>query len=241
MKFLNVDVLNAMDRAKFAEGKSYPFINPQGVLTQEGYGALINETPDIKNFTASFGIERKYGQRPHDRYVYGSWKEKNVDIPDAWRAFLREIKGVTYQRFLRRMFNTSWFETRFSWHYTPAGASVSPHVDGLSKLGSHIFYLNDEDEWDSAWGGQTVVCVDRQNKHLPDSNPEFEDFDELVRVETTPNYSFLFERTDRSWHGVESLRCPEGVYRKVFVLVFEITSPTEKLRRVIKGRPDRDY
>lgn len=35
------------------------------------------------------------------------------------------------------------------------------------------------------------------------------------------NRSLLFTRKAGSWHGVRALRCPVGIYRKVFIVVVE--------------------
>ena len=48
------------------------------------------------------------------------------------------------------------------------------------------------------------------------------------------NRSFLFVRQEKSWHGVKEIRCPEGAYRKVFIVV--INDFSRGIRRLVKAR-----
>jgi hypothetical protein len=121
-------------------------------------------------------------------------------------------------------------ELRFHWHWATTGNSVSPHCDRKRKLGSHIFYLNTEDDWDPAWGGETIV-LDDGGRFTRNSAPEFEDFDHAIHANALGNRSFIFTRLGNSWHGVEEIRCPEGAYRKVFIAV--INRP--RLARRVRG------
>ncbi|MDP6540837.1 MAG: 2OG-Fe(II) oxygenase, partial [Planctomycetota bacterium] len=106
--------------------------------------------------------------------------------------------------------------------YTPRGASVSPHCDAARKLGSQVFYFNDEATWDPAWGGETCV-LDDGGRYSHRSNPDFADFDALETVPATGNQSLLFARRGHSWHGVRELTCPEGELRRVFIMAVEST------------------
>ena len=55
------------------------------------------------------------------------------------------------------------------------------------------------------------------------------------------NRSLIFGRKGNSWHGVRDIRCPEGVFRKVFIVVFQDTNPRKMLlkkgRRLFRGEP----
>ena len=115
------------------------------------------------------------------------------------------------------------------WHYTPRGCSVSPHCDAYWKLGSHIFYFNQESDWQPAWGGATLVLDD--GGALPYSSaPAFDDFAASQSVTPVGNRSMLFLRTDHSWHGVRSLACPEGAMRKVFIIEYRLDRLRERFR-----------
>ena len=217
MKYLDVDALNKIEAAAFLRVKPYPFINPAGLLTAEGYQRLTDNLPDVCVMEPLFGKPRSHGQASHDRYVLEYSSELDT-VPDTWKEFIDELHGHEYTQFLQRMYLRGSFHLNMHWHYTPAGCSVSPHCDALQKLGSHIFHLNGPDEWDPAWGGQTLI-LDDGGRFTTNSAPAFEDFDRIFAGECVGNQSTLFARRKRSWHGVRELTCPEGKYRKVFIVV----------------------
>jgi hypothetical protein len=216
--FLDVERLNAIDRADFEAQDPYPFVNPQGVLTPEGFGELYESLPDLEAFEQREGVERKYGQQSHDRFAL-EWRP-GLDIPGPWKAFIDEIRGDVYSSFLRRLLGVRRLWVRLHWHYTPQGCSVSPHCDADAKFGSQIFYFNTTKDWDPAWGGETLVLKPRHP--IPsDSSPDWGEFDVSASAETLDNRSLIFERRGDSWHGVREITAPEGRLRKVFIVVFE--------------------
>jgi len=217
MKYLDDRALNAIDSAAFLRVKPYPFINPEGLLTAEGFRHLIDNLPDIGVLQPYFGRKRSHGQTPHDRYNL-EYSETLTTVPDAWHEFVAELHAHEYTRFIQRMYQRRNFHLNMHWHYTPTGCSVSPHCDAQQKLGSHIFYLNTEDDWKKEWGGQTLI-LDDGGRFKTNSAPAFADFDRVIESECLGNHSTLFARRTRSWHGVRELTCPEGKYRKVFIVV----------------------
>ena len=217
MQYLDFDKLDAVDAQAFAQTKPYPFINPAGLLTAEGHARLIQEQLDVSVLQPSFGRKRSHGQYAHDRYVleYAAGLEQ---VPAAWEAFIAELRGPEYSRFIRRMYRCRTFHLNMHWHYAPSGCSVSPHCDAIHKRGSHIFYLNTSEDWDPEWGGGTLILEDN-GRFKVDSAPAFDDFDRIITSECMGNVSTLFERRKRSWHGVRELTCPQDKLRKVFIVV----------------------
>ena len=222
MRYLDLPRLRAADARGFREAHPYPWTNPFGLLTASGYEALRRDLPDAALFTPTFAKKRKYGQRSHDRLTLEY--APDLPLPPSWRDFVAELQGREYRTFLHRMLGRRWLRLRFHWHYTPAGCSVSPHCDARRKLGSHIFYLNDEDDWDPEWGGQTLV-LDDEGRLSPRSAPELEQFRAEMPSQSLGNHSLLFMRRGNSWHAVREVRCPPGVYRKVFIVVIETALP----------------
>ncbi len=49
--------------------------------------------------------------------------------------------------------------------------------------------------------------------------------------------SFLFRRTEHSWHGVREIECPEDAMRKVFIVVID---DWRLMRRLRSGSNKRD-
>lgn len=223
MKYLNANYMANFDKDIFQKADPFPFAVFDKLVNEEAYQELINNLPDIKHFTKSVGKERAYGQKSHDRYILEY--ENPADVPNCWNEFIKELNSKEYQHFLAKMFGTPKFKVRYHWHYAYSGCSVSPHCDGLSKIGSHIFYLNTNDDWKKEWGGETLVLKPKGNI-THESNPEFEFFDTAATSGPLGNTSFLFQRTDNAWHGVHALDCPDGKYRKVFILVIDkVSSP----------------
>lgn len=217
MQYLDVTKLDAMDADAFNHTKPYPFVNPTGLLTDEGYARLQQQQLDVSVLTPSFGHKRSHGQYSHDRYLL-EYEAGLEQVPAAWEEFIAELHGPDYTRFIQRMYRCRSFRLNMHWHYAPRGCSVSPHCDAVHKRGSHIFYLNTKDDWDPSWGGGTLILEDH-GRFTVDSAPALDDFDSVITSECVGNVSTLFERRTRSWHGVRELQCPEDKLRKVFIVV----------------------
>lgn len=235
MTYLDLDRLAALDAAAFRQQEPFPWANPRGLLTDHGYRQLVAALPDVSMFKHSFGYKRIHGQQSHDRYALEYTED--IDIPGPWQEFIAELRSEPYRAFVKRMFGITRFDMYFHWHYALRGCSVSPHCDAQRKVGSHIFYLNTPEDWDPAWGGETRVLFDN-GRFKSSSAPRFEDFDRSLAAETLGNYSFLFQRTPHSWHGVRELACPEGRMRKIFIAVInKPPSPSVRLRRLVGNLP----
>lgn len=226
--------LAELDAVAFRATRPYPWLNPEGVLREDAHRLLMETLPDVSLFERHFGETRAHGQRPHDRYALEYTPD--LELAEPWRQFLAELQGREYVSFLRRMMGTRWLRLRFHWHYAPNGCSVSPHCDSRKKLGSHIFYLNTEKDWDPAWGGETLVLEDA-GRFSRRSAPEIEDFDRVIESEALGNRSLLFRRGDSSWHAVREICCPEDRMRKVFIVVIDHHTPVHRVRELFRGRP----
>ena len=232
MAYLDYAVLDALDERAFQARKPYPWTNPEGALSEAGRKALRDTLPPLAMFEKRMGEERRHGQQPHDRYALEY--RPGLELSPAWTDFMAELHSERYRAFLQRMLGAPT-ELSFHWHYTPGGCSVSPHCDAVHKLGSHIFYMNSDEDWDPAWGGETLV-LDDGGRYPRRSAPGFDDFDSATAAKATANHSFLFARRGDSWHGVRELRCPEGRMRQVFIVVLNRVS---WLGRLSRGRWQR--
>lgn len=234
MRFLDETRLAELGTDEFQQQHPYPWINPEGLLRAEAFELLSKDIPDVAHFEKAFGQSRAHGQKSHDRYNL-EYDPRDPHVPEIWHEFIRELESETYHQFIRRLFGTRWFRLRYHWHYTPAACSVSPHCDSKSKLGSHIFYLNTQEDWDAAWGGATLV-LDGEGRFSRRSAPDFADFGDPIRSETLGNRSFLFQRKEHSWHGVEEIRCPEGSMRKVFIVAIDLYTPMVRVKEFFGGK-----
>jgi len=237
MSYLNTAVLDAIDPVEFQTRLPYPWINPQYFILPERYRELLATMPDLAQFRAFFGKQRKHGQTSHDRYILDY--ERGMELAAPWRDFVEELCSDVYRDFICSLLQVKHVRFRFHWHFTPSGGEVSPHCDSRGKIGSQIFYLNTEDDWQWDWGGETVI-LDDGGRLSPDNAPAFEDFDAAYPAQTADNRSILFGRRGNSWHGVRRIDCPENYYRKVFIVVFEEYRPlrmaVKRAKRLVTGK-----
>lgn len=213
----------------FRKAEPYPWLNPEGMLTNEAFELLRNNLPGMELMKPSFGRARAHGQQPHDRYALEY--RPGLPVHEAWHRLVDELEGPVYQDWLARLFATRRYRLSYHWHYTPRGCSVSPHCDARRKLGSHIFYFNTAGDWDPAWGGETLI-LDDGGRLSRNSAPGFEDFERSWAADAIGNRSLLFQRQGNSWHGVKPLDCPEDRMRKVFIIVVNADTPLARLRRL---------
>ena len=87
---------------------------------------------------------------------------------------------------------------------------------------------------------ETVILDDGGRFDL-ESSPAFEEFDRAYPAQTMGNRSIVFGRRGNSWHGVRAITCPEGAFRRVFIVVYEDFHPrkvlVKRLRRLLRGMP----
>lgn len=229
VRYLDFDKLEAIDPVAFRSTSPYPWINPQSLLTDEGFEQLLDTMPELDLFEQKFGYERIAGQKPHDRYSLEYAPDTPVSRP--WKDFIAELCSDRYRNHMSRLFGARKINLRFHWHYTPNGCSVSPHTDSVREHGSQIFYFNSEKDWDPTWGGDTLVLDDGGVMKF-ESAPALEDFANEIAAKSLGNYSLIFERTRHSWHAVREIQCPEDRLRRVFIVV---TNP-QNLYRTLRDK-----
>ncbi len=237
MKYLDESLMSRLDAAAFQSTAPYPWLNPEGFLTADGFAQLRETLPPATMFDQRFGEVRRHGQQSHDRLALDY--AASLPVSSAWHEFIAELNGTAYQAFLERMFGRRNMRLVLHWHYTPNGCSVSPHCDAKRKLGSHIFYFNTDSDWQADWGGETLILDD--GGRLPaGSAPRFEDFDRAMPASAMGNRSLLFMRREQSWHGVKEIRCPPEALRKVFIVVIEDWGVAARAKRLFRrARRDR--
>ncbi len=237
-QYLDFDKLEAIDPVAFRATKPFPYANPYGLLTDTGYQSLLENMPDISIFEKIFGYRRLGGQDPHNRYAL-EWTP-DVEVPKPWQDFIDELRSDRYRRAVGRLMGANKVEFRFHWHYTPNGCSVSPHTDSKREHGSHLFYFNAEGEWDPSWGGDTLILDDGGKLDFRTA-PTYEDFAAEIPAKSIGNYSLIFERTDRAWHAVREIRCPEDRMRRLFIVVVSPDNLFWKIRDRLVGKKVKFY
>lgn len=220
--------------AAFQTRHPFPWQDFDGFLEEEAFQELRRTFPSRARFELHRGLRRGGGQRSHDRYYLAyeqsPYHRRSADMPDdspgvihhhelapAWQRFLADLQSAGFLAHLEGRLGQRP-RLRFAWHLSFEGSEVSPHLDSAGKLGTHIFYFNDADDWDDAWGGRTLLLADKRTER---PNPEFSEFGEVLSPSMLGNRSLLFQRTPTSWHGVERLSCPRDHYRKTFHVIAE--------------------
>ena len=230
--FINYNLLNTFNRKCFTDNQPFPWYNFGSFLTSSGFQKLSRDFPCLELFEKHEGLERAYGQRPHNRYylayetsIYHQVERKDKGIirykhlPLNWQMFIQEIEtSEVYHNFIKSLFQVTDFQIRYAWHMGVTNSEVSPHTDAKRKVGTHIFYFNTSNDWDTKWDGSTLVLGNKLNDSM---NPDFSDFATAIPTQFTNNHSFLFKNTPNAWHGVKPLTCPEGKYRRLFNVIFE--------------------
>lgn len=216
MKYIDEQKLLSASADAFKGQIPFPFSVIEGLLTPWGYQRLVSQLPDPKHF-----------EKPgHSRLQleFENLSSPNI-IPQPWREFISELQSPKYKEFLKRMYAHPYIGVRYHWYYAFDGYVIPPHCDHPGKLGSHIFYLNTDSDWQKEWGGGTVVLsplkVGEVYSPETDHKKEYSDFN-LVNVSgPIGNVSMMFERTENSWHGMQKVSCPEGRSRNVFIIVID--------------------
>ncbi len=235
LEYLNRQSLESIAAPGFQSQQPYPWIDIQNPLTRDGYQSLRETMPDLSCFDQQVGIKRGYGQAPHDRYLLHY--RPGLDLAEPWKQFIAELQGEVYQSFLRRLLGPRTFIPTLEWYYAWRGCAVSPHCDAARKLATHIFYFNENDEWEHSWGGQ-ILILDSHRRFTPHSAPGFDDLEVAAALEPLGNGSLLFQRTPHSWHGVRPIQCPEGKLRKLFIVTVNVPSFQVWWRRMRGKDPD---
>ncbi len=229
---IDLQKLKSIDSEAFQKAVPFPWMNINSLLTEEAFDLLYRTLPPPSQLKAETGKVRDYGQQSHDRLSLQY--RPGIEISPQWQKFIDTLHGQEYESFLRKMFGLKRDEQivlTMHWHYASRGCSVSPHVDASRKLGSHIFYFHRDDDWDDNWGGQTVVL--QSDRQIPaHSGPAFADFNVMAASTIKNNHSFIFHRTEQSWHGVRPLTCPADRLRKVFIVVVNRVTWQVKWRKL---------
>jgi hypothetical protein len=235
MQYLNREVLESLSAESFQKAQPYPYVHINNSLTAEGYARLHETLPDVEKFDRHVGMKRGHGQAAHNRYMLHY--RAGLELPAPWRKFVNELHGEYYQQFLCRLLGARTYIPTFSWHYAWAGCDVSPHCDASRKRATHIFHFNDENDWNQAWGGETLILA--SERPIPThSAPTFDELTVAAAHGPGGNGSLLFQRTPHSWHGMKPLKCPPEKLRQIFSVTLNIPTAQVWWRRIRGKDPD---
>ena len=211
-----------IDRLKTAEivPDPYPHYCLDDVFPEDFYGSLLRHLPDAsayQNLLKITTLKLDHFRFRDQRDLADGWTES---LPDEFRRFwdgfnawflgpelaqavLDSFAGPMRARFGER---SEWpavsVETQLIRHQ--AGYFLGPHTDLSTKLVVLLIYLPPDDDHEHL--GTSLYRPKKSGFSCPDSSHY--PFDEFVNVKTAPyrrNSLLAFERSDRSFHGVEPL------------------------------------
>ncbi len=153
-----------------------------------------------------------------------SYKGQLSDVDGKWPRFssiFEELQSDKFRNFLSKL---SGIDNLISdpilagggLHQSPRSGFLDIHVDAnfhplnkeLHRRLNIIIYINKG--WQSQWGGGLELWNDIGNK--PGTTGE--------TIEPKFNRAVIFSTTRTSWHGVQSVNCPDGHSRKSLALYY---------------------
>lgn len=223
MEYINETVLNTVlsNKEAFKNNIQFPWMNIKDFIYQDKFNLLFNNfLPDNIFENNESNKLKMITHFNDDKKISEAWDR--VSQYKYWDTLVREFSSKEYKDFLNDMFEEKMERLAFEFFIHEQGSYLKPHCDVERKIGSHLFYLLPSDYWDPAWGGQTeILLTDKKEsenfKSYKVSRNSFQD--KTIKPEIVDNHSFLFKKTDKSWHFVDTVRCPPGKKRIMFQLV----------------------
>lgn len=188
----------------------YAYAKISSVFNEGWYQQLCNEYPTADfNHCETLGKEKSYSM-----YMRQLFDTRCDDQPDfsslsmTWQQMLSELVSPAYIDTMSQHVGRDLHQCDIEvncWRYLN-GCWLSPHTDKEEKVVSQLFYFNEH--WDRAWGGGFRVLNSNNNEDLHDEI--------FPKVDT----SIILIRSDKSWHSVAPLTCPDTVSRKLLQIIF---------------------
>jgi len=190
---------------------SYPFTHTiiKNFLNESVYNDIVNEFPECPN-------EKwwKYLNPLEVKYAYD-----DIDkLPKNIKNFFMAMSSKRVISRMEDMFSINGLEYDPSCHgggihMHPRNGRLNMHLDyekhpyiNKQRRLNVILYCNDE--WNSAWNGDTQLWNEDLTRCCVKSYPK-------------KNCAIIFETTENSWHGVpEKIECPDGIYRKTLAYYY---------------------
>jgi len=199
-----------------------------GLLTPDAWHQLRVSFPDPSLFAPHSGVVFVRPGEPVQLHLLdlvdhdaGLGEVTLGGLAAPWRAFVEQLRTHPgYRALLARCAGTGTFRLRCSWHLRGTRSTAPPHRDADQKLATHLFYFVGPDEWDAAWGGETIFLGGRDSSS--EDPATIEHFSTRRVIPCLGNKSLLFRNTALAWHCVLPLGCPPGVLRRTFNVFAEI-------------------
>lgn len=183
----------------FRQAHPFPWLSIDGFLEPGFAASLLEEFPPFEDGDFIGDDGRPGGKSTHDRPARLGPAFRKLDALIQGREFLDllgEMTGIPDLIY-------DPFYLGGGTHENRSGQTLDPHIDfnyhpseRWHRRLNLIIYLNRT--WDPAWGGNIELFTDPHRQPEPD-----------VRVAPVFNRCVVFETSERSWHGFDTLRIPE--------------------------------
>lgn len=210
----------------------YPHFYLQDVFPADFYRQLQQNLPDPQ---AMIPLEQARGAKGYkERFVLGLTDEHLATLPDAKRAFWKELNRwmIEEGNFSNLIFNKfrPFIEQRFAGQtglnfYSETllvqdvtNYKLGPHTDLPRKVVTMLFYLPPDDS-QRHLGTSMYLPADGQFTCPGGPHHEREKFLRLHTNPFLPNSLFAFFKTNNSFHGVEPVADPDT---RRWLLLFDI-------------------
>lgn len=238
MAFETSDLFNELDpdalRAQYRSASPFPFVDIDPFLKPEVADEIASSYPE---FETALGQGRSFDFVNEKRKVQITERDqfpdpvKTLNDAIASREFLELLEHVTG---IPKLLADPELAGG-GMHLTGAQGRLDVHVDfnfiedrKLHRRLNLLLYLNPV--WRNEWGG-AVELWDEQVKTCHHA------------IRPTLNRCVIFETSERSYHGVEPVTCPDDVARKSFAAYYYTQEPPpgwdgKNHSTVFRARPD---
>ena len=158
--------------------------------------------------TASFdqiSMARYKKERTDKSYSFSSalLQDRFCSADQPWQQIANVLQGSKYREAVARLAGMNLTGARVTlnmWEYGP-GDWLGPHLDHPDKLVTQVFYLSPD--WKTSDGGRLMILDGDSTSELVSYAP------------AVFGSSFIFIRSDRSWHAVEPIAKSGGLRRSM--------------------------
>lgn len=224
LNLLREDLTETADTlaARFRAAHPFPFVVIEDFLDADFARRLLASFPAFEQGSFIGDDGRVGGKSTHDR---------PQRLGEAWQALDRCIRSPEFLALIGRITGIDGllydpFYLGGGTHENRDGQTLDPHIDfnyhpseRWHRRLNLIVYLNPE--WNPAWGGNLELFDD------PHADPE-----PAQRISPVFNRCVIFETSERSWHGFDTLRLPEDrkdtTRRSVALYFYSKTRPAEE-------------
>lgn len=204
MNSKSIDMVHGLQKATVSD-KPFKHARISSYFNSQLAKKLEEEWP--KNFRHSNSSAEHYNLWDRS-IVEHSRKEPIDDLTEVWHNAVDELLSKSYKDSVSELMNipldNCYHKVRLCEYH--GNCWMLPHTDRSDRVVTHLIYLTPT--WKAEWGGNLLLLRSQNEEDLLETiTPEF-------------NSSFIFQRTDNSWHSVQAVKPSVGVVRKTILSQF---------------------